>query len=278
MKWVFVNNQFVEKEKAFIFTNDLAIQRGYAAFDYLRTRDHKPLFLDDYLTRFFNSAREMFINIPLSKEAVKEVILQLIERNGMPESGIRLVATGGYSPDSYTPVAGNLIINQEPITLISEDKFFAGVKIMTHEYMRDLPGVKSINYLMGIWLQQQLRAKQLDDVLYYHNGIVTEFPRANVFIVTKEGELVTPAQNVLEGITRKRILEFGHKLVPTVMRDIHIDELRDAAEVFMTSTTKRILPIVEIDGKPVGAGKVGSVSILLNQKFLEVEEEYLRSH
>lgn len=62
------------------------------------------------------------------------------------------------------------------------------------------------------------------------------------------------------------------------MRDIHIDELRDAAEVFMTSTTKRILPIVEIDGKPVGAGKVGSVSILLNQKFLEVEEEYLRSH
>lgn len=272
MSWTFVTTGFFEENEAVLKTGDLALQRGYAAFDYFRTKNNHPLFLDAYLDRFFNSASAMFIDIPFSKEAIADRVRELIEKNNIPESGVRLIATGGYSPDSYTPVTANLVIQQQPITLPDAEKFEKGVKVMTHEYQRDLPGVKSINYLMGVWLQKQLQEQNLDDVLYYQNNIVTEFPRANVFIVTKEGKLATPAENVLHGITRKNILEFAGEILPVEVRPISVTELKDAAEVFMTSTTKRLLPVVEIDGGKIGDGKAGPITSRLYNRFLKLEE------
>lgn len=269
MRWTFVNNDFAEEEKAFIQTNDLALQRGYAVFDYFRTLNNQPLFLDDYLDRFFNSARELSITLAYTVQEVKAIILQLIQKNNIPQSGIRMIATGGYSPDSYTPVQGNFILQQQPLQLPDAEKFETGIRIMTHPYQRDLPAVKSINYLMGIWLQKQLKEKGLDDVLYVQNNIISEFPRANIFIITPEGRLATPAHNILSGITRKKILEFAGNILPTEVRDISVTELKQATEVFMTSTTKRILPVTEIDGTPIGNGKAGSLTRQLHTLFIQ---------
>lgn len=269
MRWTFVNNNFTEAENAFIQTNDLALQRGYAVFDYFRTLNHQPLFLDDYLDRFFNSARELFITLNHTPEEVKAIILQLIQKNNIPQSGIRMIATGGYSPDSYTPVQGNFILQQQPLQLPDAVKFEDGIRIMTHPYQRDLPAVKSINYLMGIWLQKQLKEKGLDDVLYFQHNIISEFPRANIFIVTPDGRLATPAHNILAGITRKKILEFAGDILPTEVRDISVTELKQAPEVFMTSTTKRILPVTEIDGVRIGNGKAGAFTRQLYTQFLQ---------
>ncbi len=267
MSQVFINNHFYEADKAWIGTGDLALQRGYAAFDYFRTVNNQPLFLEDHLDRFFRSAQQMFIHIPLSREEVKEAVYRLISLNNMPESGIRMIATGGYAPDSYTPVEGNFVMQQQALSLPSAEGFEKGVKIMTYSYARDLPKVKSINYLMGIWLQPQLKQKGLDDVLYFNEDRISEFPRANVFIVTRGGDLVTPFGNVLEGITRKKILG----LAPVLERDIRVRELKEAAEVFMTSTTKRILPVVEIDGERVGDGKAGALTRQLKEAFIGLE-------
>ena len=275
MRYIFVNDDFFEEHNAVLRISDLALQRGYAVFDFFRTRNNKPLFLDDHLDRFFNSAKEMFITVSLDRERLKDVIKMLMDRNVLPDSGIRITATGGYSPDGYNPVQGNIIIQQQPFQQPSREKFENGVKIMTYEYMRELPTVKSTNYLMGVWLQKQLKEKQLDDVLYYKNNIITEFPRANVFIVTKDGQLLTPGDNVLAGITRKKVLAFAHKLLPTVARQVSIDELRNAAEVFMTSTTKRLLPVTEIDGKKIGEGKPGKMTTTLYEMFVAMEEDEL---
>ncbi|MFT3947561.1 MAG: aminotransferase class IV [Agriterribacter sp.] len=275
MRWTFVNNEFFEENLAVLRTNDLAIQRGYGVFDFFRTRNNKPLFLEDYLDRFFNSAKEMFIPVPLDGEQIKLAIATLIDKNNIPESGIRITTTGGYSPDGYSPVEGNIIIQQQPLTQPSKEKFETGIKIMTYEYMRDLPAVKSINYVVGVWLQKQLKEKQLDDVLYFKNDIITEFPRANIFIVTQEGKLLTPGNNVLAGITRKKILSFAPEVLPTATTDISLRALKNAAEIFMTSTTRRILPVVEIDGNKVGTGKVGRITNLLYKRFIEMEEKEL---
>ncbi|GAB3019890.1 branched-chain-amino-acid transaminase [Niabella terrae] len=275
MKWIFVNQEFYPADRAFIGTGDLALQRGYAAFDYFRTVDHQPLFLEDYLDRFFNSAAAMYLQMPLTKEALRTAIETLIHKNQLPESGIRMILTGGYAPDHYTPVRGNLILEQSPLVLPDASKFNKGVKIMTHDYCRDLPGVKSVNYLMGIWLQHQLRERGLDDVLYYHQDRITEFPRANVFIITTEGKLVTPARDVLEGITRKKLLELASGIMPVEQRDISREELLQAKEVFMTSTTKRLLPVVAIDGIQIGDGLAGTQTRLLKEAFLRVEQQEL---
>ncbi|HEX5152400.1 MAG TPA: aminotransferase class IV [Parafilimonas sp.] len=275
MKWICINNDFVEEGKAILQAGDMAVQRGYGVFDFFRIYNNKPLFIDDYLNRFFNSAKEMFIIIPFGREELKENIYRLIAMNNMPESGIRITATGGYAADSYSVGEGNIIIQQQPLLLPPKEKFVNGIKIITYPYMRDLPQVKSINYLMGVWLQKQLKEKQLDDVLYFQNNTVTEFPRSNVFIVTQDGELATPAHNVLAGITRKKILQFSPDIISTSTRDVSTDELKNAAEVFMTSTTKRILPVTEINGEKVGDGKPGSITTRLYERFLELEESYL---
>ncbi|MBZ4188799.1 aminotransferase class IV [Niabella beijingensis] len=271
MKWTFVNNEFAEEGKDRIRTGDLALQRGYAVFDYFRTIHNKPLFLDDYLQRFFNSAAALFITVPHNPEAVKALIFQLIEKNHIPQSGIRMIATGGYAPDSYTPVEGNFILQQQPLQLPDTATFETGIKIITQEYQRDLPEVKSINYLMGIWLQKKVKEKQAADVLYFQNHIISEFPRANVFIVTPEGRLATPSRNLLQGITRKKVIELAGELLPVEERDVFLPELTHAAEVFMTSTTKRILPVTEVDGIRIGNGTAGPVTRKLYTRFLEME-------
>ena len=269
----YVNNNFIEESKAVLQVGDLALQRGYAAFDYLRTKNGVPLFLDDYLARFFNSAEGMHLHLVQTKKELKDIIYQLIEKNKLPQSGIRMILTGGYSPDSYEPTTPNLVVLQQSLQLPAADKFETGLKIITHEYQRDLPAVKSINYLMGIWLQQKMKSENAADVLYHFNGFVSEFPRANVFIVTKGGKLVTPADGVLKGITRMKILELAKGKVDVEERALQLDEVKDASEVFMTSTTKRILPVYQVDDVVVGAGKAGPVATLLNKHFLEMEEQ-----
>ncbi|HRE51289.1 MAG TPA: aminotransferase class IV [Flavitalea sp.] len=271
----FVNGHFLPEEQASIGVGDLSVQRGYAAFDFFRIRNNKPLFLDDYLSRFFNSIATMHLQPAQTKEELKEIIYALVEKNKIENSGMRMILTGGYSPDSYQPVQPNLIVTQHVLNLPSAEKFDTGIKVITKEYQRDLPTVKSINYLMGIWLQEEVNARQAEDVLYYRNGIVSEFPRANVFMVTRDNTVVTPSEHVLRGITRKRLLEWMSKDFKMEERNIGIDEIRDAAEVFMTSTTKRLLAINQIDDTVIGDGKAGPVTRKLSDTFIRLENQVL---
>jgi branched-chain amino acid aminotransferase len=269
----FANDTFIEEEKATLRINDLAIQRGYAVFDFFRVKNNKPLFLNDYLDRFFSSARHLRLTPVLPREELTGIIHELINRNNLSTSGIRMVLTGGYSPDSFEPATPNLVITQQKISLVTPEKFSKGLKVITHEYMRMMPEIKSINYLMGIWLLDQIKEKGAEDVLFHHNGIVSEFPRSNVFIVTHDDVVVTPSDNILQGITRMKLLWVAAKKYRVEERDITLEELKNAAEVFMTSTTKRVLPITQIDDTLIGNGSAGKISFILNEDFRKMEDE-----
>jgi branched-chain amino acid aminotransferase len=269
----YVNNIFIAEERATLQIGDLAIQRGYAAFDYLRTKNYVPLFIEDYLDRFFRSANLLHL-IPLqSKDEVRAVIYKLIEKNKIAESGIRLILTGGYSLNNYEPTLPNLLILQQKLQLPSEEKFAKGVKVISYEYQRDLPHIKSINYLIGIWLQQKLKEEDAEDVLYHKDGVVSELPRANVFVVTKDEIIVTPKYKILFGITRMKLLNLAAQKYRIEERDLTIEEIKNSAEAFMTSTTKRILPINQIDDVIIGNGKAGPVTSLLNDAFICLENQ-----
>lgn len=270
----YVNHVFSEVEKATLQIGDLAIQRGYAAFDYFRVKNYAPLFLKDYLDRFYCSADFMHLHPAQTKEEVKAIIYELMEQNKLAESGMRMILTGGYSPDHYEPSTPNLVIVQEKLHLPSHEKFTAGIKVITHEYRRDLPRVKSINYVMGVWLQQKIREQKASDVLYHMQGNVSEFPRANIMMVTKDEKIITPSDNILFGITRMKLLEMTGKKFKIEQRDISTEELKSAAEVFMTSTTKRILPVIQIDDFVIGNGKTGAFTSLLNAEFIAMEDEH----
>jgi D-alanine transaminase/branched-chain amino acid aminotransferase len=230
-----------------------------------------PLFLNDHLQRFYNSAAYMHLPVKYDMQALSAIIHESIEKSSIPEAGVKIMLTGGYSPDSYRPAEPNLVITCNPVAISTANDFERGYSIITHQYQRELPHVKSINYLMAVWLQPLVKEKQADDLLYYTNESVTEFARSNVFIVTPDAKLVTPEKNILHGITRKNVLSLASGMIPVEVRDITIDELANAPEVFLTATTKRILPILKINGRIVGNGKVGEITAKLYNKFLQLE-------
>jgi branched-chain amino acid aminotransferase len=269
--YAFVENQFVPYEEAVLHVSDLSIHRGYGIFDFLKVGNGHPFFMNDYLDRFFQSASVMKLTVPMSREELSVVIKQFIHRNVLANHGIKLILTGGYSSDGYQPVKPNLILLPQEIVLPTAAVMGAGVNIITHEYVRDFPNVKTINYSMGIWLIDRIKGANAYDVLYKKDNVVSEFPRSNFFIV-HHNTVITPRTNVLFGITRKNVIAIAGEYYKVEERDVTLDEALGAAEAFISSTTKRVLPVVRIDGKVIGNGFPGKVTLDLYKRLVELEQ------
>lgn len=272
--WAYYNNDFVPETDCVVPAGDLAVQRGYGLFDFFKTRNGKPVFLEAHLARFYQSAAALGLKVVQTTSQLKAILFVLLEKNNLADSGVRLTLTGGVSPDAFTTASPNLIITQQSLQLPSQALFEQGLKLATYAHERQLPHIKTIDYLMAIWLQPWLAQQGADDVLYYSDTGVSECPRANFFIVTEAGTVVTPAQGVLKGITRAQILRLAGGAVEE--RAIRVEELKTAREVFITSTTKGVLPVIAIDRVAIGTGKPGPVTRrLAEQVAAAVQQEVL---
>lgn len=269
MAFTFVNDSFVSADAAALLVGDMAIQRGYGIFDFFRTVDGVPIYLDDHLDRFFHSAAQMRLDVRMGRAELKECIGVLLERNRMADSGVRLTLTGGYAADGYSVARANLVITQKALAGPIAADPAQSIRLMSYPHMRQLPEVKTIDYLMAIWLQPVLREKGVDEVLYHRDGVIAECPRSNFFLVTDRDVLVTPGANVLKGITRMKVLEAAKRQLAVEEREVRLEEIHGAKEAFITSTTKHVMPVTEVDGVPVGNGRIGPVAKLLGAELLE---------
>ncbi len=259
---VIINGEFISHGDAALYINDLSITRGYGAFDFFKTINGRPVFLDDHLARFYTSAAYLNLAIEFTADQLKAQIAGLMAQNNLPDSGIRLTLTGGYSADGFTMGKPNLIITQQPLVLNANAT--TGIRLITYEHQRQLPAAKSIDYLMAIWLQPLIKQQGADDVLYHQQGTITECPRSNIFMVTADGTIVTPKENMLKGVIRKQLVERLNQTYPIEESTVTLAGLYTAKEVFITSTTKNIMPVVAIDRHVIGDGKPGKISADLN--------------
>lgn len=271
--YAYVRGQVLPLEKATLHISDLSIQRGYGVFDYFRVHNGKAVFLDKYLERFHASAKAMRMALPISDGELKAVIQELIQKNSMPLAGMKMILTGGYSSNGYDLAEPSLVIFQQPLILPGAEMLEKGIKIITHEFVREVPQAKTINYTMGIRLIDEIRQRGASDVLYQRHGVVSEFPRCNLFIVKQDGAVVTPAENVLLGVTRKNVLDLAGKKYKAAEGTVMLEDIFQAKEVFLTSTTKRIVPIVQVDEQVIGNGKPGEVTLALLQDLIRLEEQ-----
>lgn len=266
--YIYVNNQLLPAANACLNVRDLAIQRGYGLFDFLKTIGNRPIFLDNHLDRFYHSADEMGLSISFTREELKAMIATLIEKNNIPDSGIKLILTGGYSDDGFT-VSGptNLVIQQTPLTIknLSDN----GIKLMSYHYQRQVPSAKSIDYVQAIRLQKQMRDSGADEILYYYNNIVGESPRSNFFIVT-DNEILTAENNILKGVIRGKILGLHIPGYTVAERDFTMNDLFAAKEAFISSTTRQAHPVVAVDDQPIGDGQPGPVVREINRQLFEL--------
>lgn len=269
--WAWYNNDFVPEADCVVPAGDLAVQRGYGVFDFFKTVAGKAIFLDDHIARFYLSAAALRLPAGHTEDSLKAILLRLMERNNLPDSGVRLTLTGGLSADGFAISQPNLIITQQPLLLPSLAVFERGLHLATYMHQRQLPHAKTIDYLMAIWLQPWLAEQRADDVLYHHDNQVTECPRANFFIITEAGHIRTAAQHILQGITRSYVLQNADR--EAAEGTITLQDLETAREAFITSTTKGVLPVTAVDGRPVGNGKPGPVTrrlaAELKQKMIE---------
>ena len=275
IKYYSVNGRIVPVEKAVLGITDLALLRGYGLFDFFLVKQGHPLFLDDYLDRLERSAKGMRLHIPFPRAVLKGQIYELIEANKIKSAGLKMVLTGGYSKDGYSLHSPNLFIVVSAPPHHPPAKYENGVKLMLHEYHRTLPSVKSINYLVGINLYPQMKAAGAEDILFYFGHHLHETVRANFFIVKNDNTIVTPEEGILKGITRKHVLALAAPFYKIEKRNVRLNELQTAREAFITSSTKQVMPVNQVDDIAIGNGHPGPVCQHLLRLLQTAEKEYL---
>lgn len=244
-------------EETKIHISDLGLLRGYGLFDYFRTYNNRPFQWDWYWERFERSAKLMRLPNPISKEEAYQVVLTLIKNSGLDDCGIRFVLTGGYSEDSMKMSKPNLLIISEDIHPVKTSEYENGIKVISHEYVRDYPDIKSTDYKHLMILQAEIKEAGATDVLFYKRGYISELSRSNIFMV-KNDVLITPNRKILRGITRRFVLELAKGNFKVEERNVELKELLEADEIFTTSSTKKVLGITQIDNKVISNGKIGS--------------------
>lgn len=267
--YCFAKDRIRESKTATIHPMDIGLIRGYGIFDFFRTAHYVPLFLQDYLNRFIRSAEKMHLPLPLDRAGLEDVILELVSKNELENGGIRMLLTGGISDNHFSPNTGSLFIFCEALDFPPMSKYETGVKLVSAEHVRAVADIKTTNYAFPVWHSANWKKEGAEDLIYHQNGFISESSRSNIFII-KDGKIATPDQNVLHGITRMRTLELAPE---TEIRPITFEELLNADEVFMTSTTKKILPVTKIDNYAIGEGKPGKKTMALLKDFLEMEKK-----
>jgi len=272
----YVNGAFVPADQAMLPVNDLSIVRGYGVFDYTRSYRGKPFKLQEHLLRLERSAQAIELQLPWSTAELTAIVQETFDRNGYPDAGIRIVVTGGPSPDFMTPQGTpSLVVMITPLSSSPAQAQAQGVKIITVETERIMPTVKSINYMGAVIAVEAAKAQGAVEAVYRtKEGLVTEGTRANLFAI-KGRQLLTAKAEVLIGITRAVVLEIAEDDFEIVEGPLAYADLINGGvdELFITSSTKEILPVVQVDDVQIGNGQPGA----LTQKLIALFHTYVEN-
>ena len=247
-----------------LHVSDLLFQRGYGIFDFFRSREGSIPWLEDYVERLYISLELSSIEADLDREQFSTVIHELQLRNGLVNGAFKVIVSGGYS-ENLESVSGqaNFVILNIPWTSPPDESFKKGVNLIRDKFVRPNPEVKTLYYFNTLRLQKKLMEYNAVDVMF-HTERISEASRANLFFV-KGDQVYTPVSNILRGITRKKVLS----LFPEIqIRDIEAGDLYNFDEVFMTSTSRDVTPVVEVEGKKIGTGMPGPLTRKIREAFL----------
>jgi len=269
----YINGHWLPPHEATISINDVAVLRGYSAFESLRTYNRRPFHLDEHLNRLYRSAELIELEIPWSREHIAAIVQEIIARNVYNHATIRLLVTGGETEDSILPVGKpTLAVLISPLGERDMERFAQGIKLITTSLQRTAPEAKTTSYVSAIRALKEAKRRQAADAIFVNEqGHVLEATRSNFFIFHGD-TLVTPHAGILTGITRNVVLDLARGRFPIEERPILLDELPQADEAFITSSSREIVPVVQIDDLIIGNGKPGKRTYELEQRFIEMVE------
>jgi D-alanine transaminase/branched-chain amino acid aminotransferase len=258
---IFINGRIVPAEQATISPLDIGLLRGYAVFDLLRTVGGSPFLLAEHLKRLRGSAELLGLSVPYNDTEIAEAIDELLALNGHTEATVRLVLTGGPSADGmhFDPATPTFFILTHELTLPPASLYDTGGKLLTKQHLREVPEAKTTNYLTMLRHRNEIDAQGAMDLLYHDGTYIAEAASASFYVV-RDGVIRAPHSDVLWGTVGALVLELAAENHEVLLGAVTLDEAFAADEAFLTSTTRGVLPIVQLDGRPIGDGAVGPVT------------------
>jgi branched-chain amino acid aminotransferase len=258
--YIYLNGEIVPAERAAISPLDIGLLRGYAVFDLLRTVGGRPFLLAEHLERLRASAAELDLSVPATDDEIASAIDELLARNEHAEATVRLVLTGGVSPDGmrFDPANPTFFMLTHDLHELPAEIYETGGKLLTHLHRREVPEAKTTNYITMLQNRSRLGDEGALDLLYHDGERFTEAASASVYFV-RGRTILAPKDSVLRGTIGSYVLELARDRFDVVACDIALDQAFEADEAFLTSTTRGVVPIVALDDRPVGDGSVGPV-------------------
>jgi len=273
----YVNGHYVPHARAQVHIDDRGYQFGDGIYEVCAVRGGAMIDDGPHLDRLERSLREMRMEMPMSRAALKVVMSETIRRNLVNDGIVYLQMTRGVAPRDHAfpkaPVTQVVVTarNSKPHPAAAIEDGVKAVTVADIRWARR--DIKTISLLPNCIAKQTAKENgAYEAILFDANGVVTEGSSSNAWIVTADGKLVTrPASNeILNGITRLAIIELARKEgVPFEERAFTLEEMRRAREAFVTSASSFAMPITQIDDAPVANGKPGTISLKIRQAYMD---------
>ena len=278
---VYINGTLYDKDDAKISVYDHGLLYGDGVFEGIRSYGGKVFRLQEHLDRLWDSAKALWLEIPMSKRQMGRDIERMLQTNGIEDGYVRVLVTRGCGTLGLDPNRCSdpqVVIIADTISLYPKELYEKGLEIITVSTVRNHPAalsprIKSLNYLNNILAKiEGLQAGCIEALMLNHKGEVAECTGDNIFLVRK-GRILTPPNEagILEGITRDAVMtlarDAGYDMreTPLTKHDVYI-----ADECFLTGTAAEVVPVVKVDSRTIGDGTPGPVTGELMQRFHEL--------
>jgi D-alanine transaminase len=280
MEFALLNGEIIKRSEAKVDVEDRGYQFGDGVYEVIRVYNGKMFTIAEHLKRFIKSADSIGISLPYSSLQLTEMLEVLLKKSNLETGNIYMQVTRGTAPRNHLFPTANVTPTLVAYTIKSLrplENLKSGVKTILTEDIRWLRcDIKSLNLLGNLLAKQKASEQGCFEAILHRGQDVTEGSSSNIFIV-KNGEVITHESNnlILKGITKDVILELCKKNnIPVQERTFSLAELDEAEEVFLSSTTAEVTPVIEINEKKIKAGVPGPLTRKLQDLFeKEIEEQ-----
>ena len=275
---IWIDGEYHDRASARVSVFDHGLLYGDGVFEGIRAYNRRLFRLDRHVDRLYASAKAVWIEVPMAKDAMRRLVEEVVAKSGLDEAYVRLLVTRGVGDLGLDPrkcPRPSVIIIVDSIRLWPSDRYEKGLTALTAatpiNHRESLsPRIKSLNYLSHILAKVEGIAAGVDEVIMLDaGGYVAEASGMNLFAVTN-GTLKTPPAyaGILRGVTRDAVIELAREATYGVEEvPINRYDLYTADEMFFTGTAAEVVGVTKLDGRVIGAGVPGPVTKELAKRF-----------
>lgn len=272
---IMTQTDFIHRDNLKYPFEERGLQFGDGVYEVIRIYNGTYYLFEEHVNRLFRSAEAVKIEALFTKEELKKLLLDLLKRNEMTTDGkVYLQLTRGSAPrDHVFPenVSANFYAYVQDLPRNTQNLKNGVGTIIQRDVRWENCYIKSLNLLPNVLAKQEAKENGCYEAILHKDGIVTECSSSNAYLV-KDGKIYTHSttKGILHGCVRMAVEKFAHELnIPFIEESFTLEDIKSADELFLTSSTSEVLPIVKVDGNQVGDGKPGKITRLLQKSYEE---------